>query len=241
MAAPSLPGALAATPPAPGAVAQPLLAQAAQQQPRRLALVIGNGAYEEGPLPNAVNDAEDVTRTLRSIGFQVTLLTNLKHQAMEQAVERFRGQLRRGDLGVFYFSGHGVQVAGESFLIPLGFKPTVEANVKYEALRLNEIVNSLEATEASARVMILDACRNTLPRSWRMDGRNFAVRGLASPPNTTGTLIVYATAADMTAADSLAGSRNSPFTTFLLRHLTTPNLEIRELMRLVRRDEKRSK
>lgn len=214
-----------------------LLAQAAVQGGRRLALVIGNGAYEEGPLPNAVNDAEDVSRMLRSIGFQVSLLKNGNQQGMEEAVEGFRRQLRRGDLGLFYFSGHGVQVAGESFLIPLGFKPTVEANVKYKSLRLNEIVNSLEATDAFARVVILDACRDTLTRSWQMNGRSFAVRGLATPPDRTGTLIVYATAADKTAADSLpAGSRNSPFTTFLLRHLTTPNLEIRELIRRVRRD-----
>jgi WD40 repeat protein len=204
---------------------------------QRLALVIGNGAYAEGPLPNAVNDAEDVARTLRSIGFQVTLRKNANKQAMEEAVDGFRNQLRRDDLGLFYFSGHGVQVAGESFLIPLGFKPTVEANVKYQSLRLNEIVNSLEGTDAVARVVILDACRNTLPRSWQMNGRNFAVRGLATPSDMTGTLIVYATAADKTAADSLAaGSRNSPFTTFLLRHLPTPNLEIRELMLRVRRD-----
>jgi WD40 repeat protein len=214
-----------------------LLAQAAMQGGRRLALVIGNGAYEEGPLPNAVNDAEDVARTLRSIGFQVTLRKNVNKQAMEEAVDGFRSQLRRGDLGLFYFSGHGVQVAGESFLIPLGFKPTVEANVKYQSLRLNEIVNSFAGSEASARVLILDACRESLPRSWRMNGRNFAARGLASPPDTTGTLIVYATAADRIAMDSLiTGSRNSPFTTFLLRHLPTPNLEIRELMLRVRRD-----
>jgi WD40 repeat protein len=214
-----------------------LLAQAAVQGGRRLALVIGNGAYEEGPLPNAVNDAEDVSRTLRSIGFQVTLLKNANKQAMEETVDGFRSQLRRGDLGLFYFSGHGVQVAGESFLIPLGFKPTVEENVKYRSVRLNEIVNSLEATDAFARVVILDACRNTLPRSWQMNRRNFAVRGLATPPEKTGTLIVYATAADKTAADSLAaGSRNSPFTTFLLRHLTTPNLDIQQLIRRVRRD-----
>ena len=214
-----------------------LLAQAAVQGGRRLALVIGNGAYAEGPLPNAVNDAEDVSRTLRAIGFQVTLLKNGDQQAMEEAVDGFRNQLRRGDLGLFYFSGHGVQVAGESFLIPLGFKPTVEANVKYQSLRLNELVNSLEATDAFARVVILDACRNTLPRSWQMNGRNFAVRGLATPSDRTGTLIVYATASDKTAADSLAsGSRNSPFTTFLLRHLPTPNLDIQQLIRRVRRD-----
>ena len=214
-----------------------LLAQAAQQGGRRLALVIGNGAYEDGPLPNAVNDAADVARTLRSIGFQVSLLKNGDQQAMDAAVDGFRRQLRRGDLGLFYFSGHGLQVAGESFLIPIGFKPTVEANVKYKSLRLNEIVNSLETTDASTKVLILDACRNSLHRSWSMNDRNFAVRGLAAPPDRTGTLIVYATAADRFAKDSLdAGSRNSPFTTFLLRHLPTPNLEIRELMLRVRRD-----
>jgi WD40 repeat protein len=214
-----------------------LLAQAAQQGGRRLALVIGNGAYVDGPLPNAVNDAEDVARTLRSIGFQVFLLKNGDQQAMDAAVDGFRRQLRRGDLGLFYFSGHGLQVAGESFLIPIGFNPTVEANVKYKSLRLNEIVNSLETTDASTKVLILDACRNSLYRSWSMNDRNYADRGLAAPPDRTGTLIVYATAADRFAKDSLdAGSRNSPFTTFLLRHLPTPNLEIRELMMRVRRD-----
>lgn len=214
----------------------PLLAQAQQQAPRRLALVIGNGDYEGGRLPNAVNDAEDVRRTLQSIGFQVSTVKNANQQAMEEAVDTFRRRLRRGDIALFYFSGHGLQVHGETFLVPLGFKPTVEAHVKSKALGLNHIMDSLEATEATARVVILDACRSTLPRSWPESNRSFTVRGLASPPEKRGTLIVYATAAGQTAADSLAGSRNSPFTTFLVRHLPTPNLDIRELMLRVRRD-----
>jgi len=234
-AAAQAPGALAA-------VASPfrrppvLLAQSPQVATRRLALVIGNKDYKNGVLSNSLNDAEDVSRVLRAIGFEVTLVKNANIEAIEAAVESFRRDIRRGDVALFYFSGHGLEADGHSYLIPLGLDDLTEPKLKRQAYKLNDLVEMLEATDASARLFILDACRSELPRGWRTNNRSFFNRGLAIPPETKGTVIFYATKAGMFADDSLTGSRNSPFTTFLLRHLPTPNLEIQELIRRTTRD-----
>ncbi|MFM7513307.1 MAG: caspase domain-containing protein, partial [Cyanobium sp.] len=207
-----------------------LLAQSPQVATRRLALVIGNKDYKNGVLSNSLNDAEDVSRVLRAIGFEVTLVKNANIEAMEAAAENFSRDIRRGDVVLFYFSGHGLEAGGQSYLIPLGLDDLTELKLKRQAFELNDLVETIEATDASARVFILDACRSELPRGWRTNNRSFFNRGLAIPPETKGTVIFYATKAGMFAADSLTGSRNSPFTTFLLRHLPTPNLEIQELI-----------
>jgi hypothetical protein len=211
---------------------------AQRQQPRRQALVIGNGAYAEAPLGNAVNDATDVARAMREIGFEVTLHTNTNLRTIEEAVKAFSRQLGPGAIGLFYYAGHGVQVAGENYLIPLGQQIDIEANVRYQAVALGMVLNELNNTPAAARILILDACRdNPFLRRWRSSGRSLASRGLATPQASgQGTLIAFATAPDATAADAITGSRNSPYTTHLLRHLRTPNLEIAQLFRRLRGD-----
>ena len=212
------------------------LAQA--QAPKRSALVIGNGAYAEESLANAVNDAEDVARTLQEIGFQVTLLKNADKRTMDEAVDSFRRQLSQGDYGLFYFSGHGVQVAGESYLIPLRASLNIEADVKYNAVPLGTIINAVEASEATARIIIIDACRdNPFYRRWRSSiTRSVATRGLATPMVVgRGTLIAFSTAPDQKAEDGI-GERNSPFTTYLLRHLKASKLDVRLMLGRVRGD-----
>ncbi|MBM5817458.1 MAG: hypothetical protein FJ083_13005, partial [Cyanobacteria bacterium K_Offshore_surface_m2_239] len=228
-AAAQAPGSLAAVA-SPSRRPPVLLAQSPQVATRRLALVIGNKDYKNGVLSNSLNDAEDVSRVLRKIGFEVTLVKNANIEAMEAAAEDFRRDIRRSDVALFYFSGHGLEAAGQSYLIPLGLDDLTEPKLKRQAYKLNDLVEMLEATDASARLFILDACRSELPRGWRTNNRSSFNRGLATSVQANDTVIFYSAKAGMFAADSLDGSRNSPFTTFLLRHLPTPNLEIQYLI-----------
>jgi WD40 repeat protein len=215
------------------------LAQASVQAGRRSALVIGNGAYAEERLANAVNDAEAVARTLQEIGFAVTLVRNGDKRTIDEAVEAFSRRLGPGEIELFYFSGHGVQVEGENYLVPINAQLNRQADTQYDAVPLGKVINAVEATNATAKIIILDACRNNpFYRRWRSTARGGATRGLATPVSSGsgGTLIAFSTAPGKVAADGIGNSPNSPFTTHLLRHLRTPNLEVGQLFRLVRDD-----
>jgi DNA-binding beta-propeller fold protein YncE len=214
----------------------PLLAQAPVQTGRRSALVIGNGAYTDR-LANAVNDAEAVARTLQEIGFSVTLVRNADKRRIDEEVEAFSRRLGQGDIGLFYFSGHGVQVDGENYLVPINAQLSRQADAQYEAVPLGKVMNAVETTRASAKIIILDACRNNpFYRRWPSTARGGATRGLAMPQASGegGTLIAFSTAPGKEAADGIGNSLHSPFTTHLLRHLRTPNLEVGQLFRKVR-------
>ncbi len=102
-------------------------------QDRRIALVIGNGAYESAPLKNSVNDATDIADSLERLGFSVSLKTDANQRNMKQAIRAFGKQLRNGGVGLFYFAGHGIQVKGSNYLIPIGVQIESESEVEYEA------------------------------------------------------------------------------------------------------------
>ncbi|MCP9902495.1 caspase family protein [Cyanobium sp. Cruz CV13-4-11] len=214
-----------------------LLAQA--QAGKRSALVIGNGAYTDNRLDNAVNDAEAVARMLQEIGFSVTLVRNADRRAIDEAVEAFSRRLGPGEIGLFYFSGHGVQVDGENYLVPINAQLSRQSDAQYDAVPLGKVINAVESTRATAKIIILDACRdNPFYRRWRSTARGGTARGLATPLTSGegGTLIAFSTAPGKVAADGVGNSSNSPFTTYLLRHLRTPNLEVGQLFRRVRND-----
>ena len=206
---------------------------------QRTALVIGNSAYSEDSLSNPVNDATDVAQALKEIGFEVKLLKNADKRKMDEAVEAFNRQLREGEIGIFYYAGHGVQVTGENYLIPLDAKLAREKDVEYEAIPLGKVINAIEDTDAKVKIVIVDACRdNPFYRRWRSTGRSLASRGLAGVHSSgQGTLIAFSTAPGEVAGDSLEGSgRNSPYTAYLLKYLKTPGLEIGQMFRRVRGD-----
>jgi WD40 repeat protein len=214
-----------------------LLAQV--QAGRRSALVIGNGAYTEERLANAVNDAEAVARTLQEVGFSVTLVRNADKRTLVEALEAFSRRLGPGEIGLFYFSGHGVQVDGENYLVPINAQLSRQSDAQYDAVPLGKVINAVETTRASTKIIILDACRNNpFYRRWRSTSRGSATRGLATPLSSGdgGTLIAFSTAPGKEAADGIGSSPHSPFTTYLLRHLRTPNLEVGQLFRRVRGD-----
>ena len=178
---------------------------------RRMALVMGNAAYEIGPLRNPVNDATDIATTLQQLSFQVTLLRDADLRTMLEGVDAFSRQLRQGGIGLFYFAGHGLQVSGENYLIPVRARINREQDVPYEAVPVGRILGSMEDAANGFNILILDACRdNPFARQWRS-----SQRGLAVTQAVAGSLIAYATAPGAVAVDG--SGRNGLYTTYVLR------------------------
>ena len=209
-------------------VSPPPAAPVAQNQ---WALVIGNSAYgaDIGPLQNPVNDATDMAATLRSLGFEVTLVLNATRQQMEDALAAFRRQLRPRGVGLFYFAGHGAQVEGTNYLIPIGANVEKAATATAESVSAEQVLASMTAAGTALNLLILDACRNNpfLSR-WPVQ----VPRGLAPMQAARGSLIAYATAPGAVAADG--GGRNGTYTKHLLRYLTTPDLLVEQMFKRVR-------
>lgn len=201
---------------------------AAQGAERRVALVIGNGLYKESPLKNAVNDARDMASALRRLGFEVSLLTDAGLQQMDAAVREFGFKLRLGGAGLFYYAGHGLQLAGENYLVPVGASIQTESDVKYACLPAGMVLGRMEDARNDLNLVVLDACRNNpFARSFRS-----AEQGLAKMDAPTGTLISYATAPGSVASDG--AGRNGLFTQHLLKNLAVPGLPVTEIFMRVR-------
>jgi len=197
-------------------------------QSRRLALVIGNAAYKNSPLRNPVNDAYDMARTLRTMDFEVIHRKNVGQRVMEKAIREFGKQLRKGGVGLFYFAGHGMQVNGRNYLIPIGAVIYEETDIKYEAVDAGRILAAMQNAGNSLNIVILDACRdNPFARSFRTNAQ-----GLAHMDAPTGTLIAYSTAPGMVATDG--EGRNAVYTKYFLKYITTPGLTIEQVLKKVR-------
>ena len=197
---------------------------------RRSALVIGNAAYASKPLRNSVNDARAMSSTLRELGFSVELLEDASQKDMKKAIDRFGLQLRDGGTGLFYFSGHGIQVSGRNYLIPVKYTITSEDDVEYESVDAGRVLAKMKAARNGMNIVILDACRNNpFPSSFRS-----ASQGLATINAPSGTFISYATAPGSVASD---GSGNiGLYTGELIRHMKSPGLKLEEVFKKVRAD-----
>jgi TPR repeat protein len=197
-----------------------VLAAAPARAEKRTALIIGNAAYKSAPLKNPVNDARDMASLLRTLGFDVTLKTDANHQQMEEAVREFGRKLRGGGVGLFYFAGHGVQVAGDNYLVPVDAQIASEADVRYGCLNAGLVLGKMEDAGNQVNLVVLDACRNN------PFGRGFrsAEAGLAKMDAPKGSLIAYATAPGRVAGDG--SGRNGVYTKFLLQNLRTPGLSL---------------
>jgi len=202
-------------------------------QEKRAALVIGNGAYTNVPrLNNPVNDVKDVVAALKVLGFEVIEGEDLDLAGMEESLQAFKKILEGKDVALFYYSGHGVQVQGENFLIPVRERIESEITVRSRAMPLSQVLNTIRDANVSTALIFLDACRdNPFPGASRS-----GVRGLSivSSPKEIETLISYATEPGETASDGTG--RNGIFTAAFLKNLSEPGLEISELMRRVRAD-----
>ena len=200
---------------------------------RRVALVIGNSAYDRsmGRLVNPVNDAEDMARTLRSLGFEVSHRQNLNREAMEKAVMAFTVSARDSAVALFYFAGHGVQVDRVNYLVPLGSRMFSQLDAKYRAVPANWVVDHMKNSGARANIVILDACRNNpLPKTRRSGGR-----GLAAMQGGSGTLIAFAAGPGQEADENPRG-RNGLYTGELLKNLRQPGLSLVEVFQRTRNE-----
>lgn len=195
---------------------------------RRVALVIGNGAYEVGPLRNPTNDAREVAKALTEIGFEVIHKENLTQNELKRAIRGFGEKLRDGGVGLFYFAGHGIQVNGENYLIPVEAIINSEQEVEYDSVDLGLVVAQMENAQNDLNIVILDACRNNpFARSFRS-----STRGLAPMAAPSGTLIAYATAPGSLASDGKGA--NGLYTEALLVALRVPGLKIEDVFKRVR-------
>ena len=205
----------------------------------KVALVIGNSAYQQvARLANPVNDSGDVAAALRKLGFDVVEGRDLDKRAFEDRVRQFGRKLDGAKIALFFYAGHGLQVGGKNYLLPTDSRLERPGDLNFEALDLTFVLGLMEG-EKRVNLVFLDACRdNPLARSLaRTLGTRSATvgPGLATVQSAIGTMIAYATQPDNVALDG-EGTRNSPFTTALLKHIATPNLEIRSMMTRVRAD-----
>ena len=202
----------------------------------RVALVFGNSAYRHVPvLPNPTNDATDIAASLQRLGFSVRRVDNGSFEDMRRALLEFGPRARQAEMAVVFFAGHGMEVGGENWLIPIDAELKTDVDTEHEAIALKSVL-LMVSSASKLGLVVLDACRNN-PFAARMlrTVRTRAVdRGLTRIEPTGSVLVAYAAKDGTTAADG--SGRNSPFTTALLSHLETPGLEINFLFRNVRDD-----
>lgn len=198
---------------------------------KRVALVIGNSAYTHStPLRNPSNDANAIAAVLKRLGFKVEKGVNVNRRELESKIRTFAKLARGADVALFFYAGHGLQVNGRNYLVPVDAKLPDEDDLEFETVRLETILTLMER-ERRTNLMFLDACRdNPLARNLArgMGTRSAAVgRGLAPVESGVGTLIAFATKPGSVALDGKGA--NSPFTRALLKHIETPGIEIENL------------
>jgi uncharacterized caspase-like protein len=211
-----------------------LPAQAASGE-SRLALVIGQSAYRAVPaLPNAANDAKHMAELLTSAGFDVTSAPDLSQTEMRRAISDFAAKVGASGpdtVALVYYAGHGLQVDGENFLIPVDLDPKREADVPLQAVRLNDLLNTLGALPTKMRIFMLDACRNNpFPALSGTTGHGLAI--VDTKAGAPGSFISYSTSPGSEAEDG--NGEDSPYTTAVLSTAKQPNLPIEEAFKRIR-------
>ncbi len=196
---------------------------------KRYALVIGNSEYGNaiGDLKNPVNDAKDMAAVLTKKGFSVTTLTNANQREMKESISQFTQQLvEKHSMGLFFFAGHGIEVDGHNFLIPIGAKIESESDVPYEGVDSGRVMGGMEASGNDLNLIILDACRNNpFARSFRS-----ASKGLARVDPPKGSLILYATSPGDVAADGTG--KNGLFTQHLLKAIGQSHAPVEKVFKI---------
>jgi len=205
---------------------------------KRVALVIGNSAYQHTPrLENPKNDATDMAAVLKQLGFEVIDGFDLDKVAFERKVRDFSVALRTAEVGLFFYAGHGLQVGGQNYLVPVDAQAETADALDWEMVRLDLVQRTMERA-ASTNIIFLDACRNNpLARNLAraMGTRSADIgRGLAQVESGTGTLISFSTQPGNVASDG--AGRNSPFTGALVKRMATSNDDLSALLIEVRND-----
>jgi hypothetical protein len=209
---------------------------------KRLALVIGNNNYAEIPkLEKAVGDAEAIARTLAGLGYQVTTALDLDRRKLNQALAKLYGSIEPGDTVLVHYSGHGIQIENDNYLLPVDVPAPDDGNaelLKSESIRLLTLVDTLGDKGAGARILIIDACRDN---PFAAGGKRSigGTRGLANVATAKGTFIMYSAGAGQAALDRLGDNdpeTTSVYTRVLLSRLSNPAVKLRDLAASVRDD-----
>jgi formylglycine-generating enzyme required for sulfatase activity len=195
------------------------------QTPKRVALLVGNAAYAGAPLANPVNDASDLSVALKGRGFDTVVALNASRADMTARIRTFVDKLEPGAVALFYYAGHGMQVRGKNYIIPVDAKVQSEADVIDQGIEIDSVLQRLEMKSAAINLVILDACRNN-PFTRSYGG------GLASIDAPKGTLIAFATSPGQVALDGKG--RNGVYTKHLLAHLNAQGLKVEDVFKRVR-------
>ena len=193
-----------------------------------VALVIGNSQYQSAPLKNPGNDSRAMATVLKDCGFVVTLIIDATKREMDFAVREFGRSLNSNTVGLFYYAGHGMQLKGRNYLIPIDALIESESDVEYEALDAGRVLGKMEDAENRLNIVILDACRNNpFVRNFRSPNL-----GLARMDAPTGSIIAYATGPGKLASDG--EKNNGVYTHYLIQNIKKPNLTIERILKNVR-------
>jgi uncharacterized caspase-like protein len=206
---------------------------------RRVALVVGNGAYRHADrLANPVNDARGMRDALKRLGFEVTFGEDLDQRALRRVIGQFANGVDGADVAIVYYAGHGATFGDTPYVVPVDAEFASLGEVPYELVAVETLIGELRRAKG-VRIAILDACRDNVAE--RELKRQFATRGgaesrgLGPMKNPEGLILAYATQYLSTAADN-SGSGNSPFTAALLNNIATPGLDVKDLFFKVGRD-----
>lgn len=198
-------------------------------QERRLALVIGNGNYKSSILANPENDAKSIAAALKDIGFEVKKYENLGQKEMAKAIDEFGNNLKKYDVGLFFYAGHGVQSKGFNYLIPVDASLKSESDVEYNCVRADRVLGKMEDAKSKINLVILDACRdNPFERSWTRAAKG---RGLATMTAPVGSVIAFSTAPGSTASDG--SGNNGLYTSGLLTYMNEPGITAIQMLQKV--------
>lgn len=204
---------------------------------KRLALVIGNDSYQNvSKLENAREDARVIAQSFESLGYQVTLKTDLVEKQMKAVLRNFTALVAGGDEVIIYYAGHGVQLAGANYLLPVDIAGDSEAQVKDEAVQLQKVLDDMSDRKAKFTLAVLDACRDN---PFKTTGRAIGGRGLANTTAATGQMIVFSAGSGQQALDKLGPtdkSKNGLFTRIFVKEIQKPGLTIDRVIKNVRKE-----
>jgi len=193
------------------------------------ALLIGNSDYSIGALDNPANDANDLANVLRAIGFETIVRLNGDAETMKAAIRDFGAKLQANDgIGFFFFAGHGVQVNGENYLLPVGYPFRSEADIEKAAVPANLVLRYMEDSKNRVNVMVLDACRNNP----FIKTRSLKTRGLAPMDAPSGSLVAFSTAPGTEASDG--AGRNGLYTKHLMANIKVPGITVEQVFKRTR-------
>lgn len=199
---------------------------AANELESRLALVIGNSSYQDSPLRNPKNDAADMAKTLESLGFEVILQIDTNHQKMTESIRTFGDRLNEEKgVGLFYYAGHGVQVDGTNYLIPVNSPIKREDEVEFNSINVGSVLAKMQSANNDLNIIVLDACRNN---PFEGTSRTALSRGLARIKPPGGSVVMYSAGEGEVASDG--EGRNGTFTHHLLKGLSKPGMSLRQLI-----------